>query len=167
MDGCHQQVRPAFCDDIIQDFSTTEPPVQFIAQPVYFNDNFWIQCGRLLGLQYDPSPLSIPLFPWVPYVLFIMHCILWPVFYSCSAAMIFRLQIKIFQKHIFFIRLIFVEPPPNLPFHIRRSRTNNLPVYSDIRGGGNQHLTIIRKIRGDLKVRFQDFRITVKPDLFF
>ncbi|KAL9954347.1 hypothetical protein ACROYT_G041871 [Oculina patagonica] len=40
---------------------------------------------------------------------------------------------------------------PNLPFFIKRSKYNNLPVYTDYRSGGSRKLTIIRKIKGDLK----------------
>ena len=37
----------------------------------------------------------------------------------------------------------------NLPFHIFRSRTNNLPVYSRFRMKGPKVNTIIRRIAGD------------------
>ncbi|CAH3140785.1 unnamed protein product [Porites lobata] len=40
---------------------------------------------------------------------------------------------------------------PNLPFFIKRSKFNNLPVYSDYKRGGNYKLTVIRKIKGDLQ----------------
>ncbi|XP_068683856.1 large ribosomal subunit protein mL49-like [Montipora foliosa] len=41
--------------------------------------------------------------------------------------------------------------PPNLPFFIKRSKFNNLPVYTDYKRGGNYKLTVIRKINGDLQ----------------
>ncbi|KAI6656493.1 39S ribosomal protein L49, mitochondrial [Oopsacas minuta] len=37
----------------------------------------------------------------------------------------------------------------NLPFHIFRSRTNNLPVYSRFRAKGPKVNTVIRRIAGD------------------
>ncbi|RDD47378.1 39S ribosomal protein L49, mitochondrial [Trichoplax sp. H2] len=43
-----------------------------------------------------------------------------------------------------------LDSPPPLPFRINRSKTNNIPVYSEIRKGRTLHLTIIRKIEGDL-----------------
>ena len=43
------------------------------------------------------------------------------------------------------------DPIPQLPFHITRSRTNNIPVYVNVKGGGNKLVTSIRKVRGDLK----------------
>jgi hypothetical protein len=39
-----------------------------------------------------------------------------------------------------------------LPFEIKRSRTNNLPVYVDKKRGGSLVLTVIRNIKGDLNV---------------
>ncbi|CAB3983055.1 39S ribosomal L49, mitochondrial [Paramuricea clavata] len=49
-----------------------------------------------------------------------------------------------------------LNPPPSLPFEIKRSRTNNLPVYVDKKRGGSLVLTVIRNIKGDLNelVRF-------------
>ena len=41
---------------------------------------------------------------------------------------------------------------PDLPFFIKRSKFNNLPVYTDYKRGGNYKLTVIRKIEGDLQV---------------
>ncbi|KAJ7374414.1 54S ribosomal protein L49, mitochondrial [Desmophyllum pertusum] len=40
---------------------------------------------------------------------------------------------------------------PDLPFFIKRSKYNNLPVYTDFKSGGTRHITIIRRITGDLK----------------
>lgn len=40
---------------------------------------------------------------------------------------------------------------PNLPFFIKRSKYNNLPVYTDYKNAGSRKITIIRKIKGDLK----------------
>ena len=46
---------------------------------------------------------------------------------------------------------IFTEKP-NLPFFIKRSKYNNIPVYTDYRSGRTRKLTIIRRVKGDLKV---------------
>ena len=46
---------------------------------------------------------------------------------------------------------IFIEKP-NLPFFIKRSKYNNIPVYTDYRSGRTRKLTIIRRVKGDLKV---------------
>lgn len=44
------------------------------------------------------------------------------------------------------------ETPPDLPFYVRRSRTNNLPVYCNFKGpNGSRVITKVRKVRGDLK----------------
>ncbi|XP_075693304.1 large ribosomal subunit protein mL49 [Rhinoderma darwinii] len=41
------------------------------------------------------------------------------------------------------------DPLPDLPYIVRRSRMHNVPVYTDITHG-NRHMTIIRKIEGDI-----------------
>jgi large subunit ribosomal protein L49 len=38
-------------------------------------------------------------------------------------------------------------PPPR--YHVARSASKNLPVYTDYKRGGNLHLTTVRKITGD------------------
>ncbi|KAK3740064.1 hypothetical protein QZH41_011407 [Actinostola sp. cb2023] len=43
------------------------------------------------------------------------------------------------------------EKVPDFPFFMKRSKMNNLPVYTDFRGGGTRHITIIRKIKGNLR----------------
>ncbi|KAF2738296.1 hypothetical protein EJ04DRAFT_486620 [Polyplosphaeria fusca] len=57
-------------------------------------------------------------------------------------------------------------PPPspslNLPppaYHVARSGTNNYPVYTDYKRGGNLHLTTIRKITGDLTSLRDELRV--------
>lgn len=40
---------------------------------------------------------------------------------------------------------------PDLPFSIKRSKYNNIPVYTDYRSGGTRKLTIIKRVKGDLK----------------
>ncbi|KAM4618089.1 large ribosomal subunit protein mL49 [Discoglossus pictus] len=50
--------------------------------------------------------------------------------------------------------------PPDLPYTVRRSRMHNVPVYTDITHG-NRHMTLIRKIEGDIWDRYQTFHKTV------
>ncbi|KAM8940553.1 large ribosomal subunit protein mL49 [Pelodytes ibericus] len=40
-------------------------------------------------------------------------------------------------------------PSSDLPYTVRRSRMHNIPVYTDITHG-NRHMTLIRKIEGDI-----------------
>ena len=56
----------------------------------------------------------------------------------------------------FYIVFCFFLESPKLPFSVKRSKFNNLPVYTDYKRGGNLKITTIRKIKGDLKVRFID-----------
>ena len=37
---------------------------------------------------------------------------------------------------------------------MRRTKTNNIPVYLDYKNGKTRTLTIVRKIEGDVQVRF-------------
>ncbi|XP_067170872.1 large ribosomal subunit protein mL49 [Apteryx mantelli] len=41
------------------------------------------------------------------------------------------------------------DPPPALPYFVRRSRMHNVPVYRDLTHG-NRKMTVIRKIEGDI-----------------
>nr|XP_060613813.1 large ribosomal subunit protein mL49 [Anolis sagrei ordinatus] len=41
------------------------------------------------------------------------------------------------------------DPPPDLPFFVRRSRMHNVPVYTDVTHGCRK-MTVIRKIEGDI-----------------
>ncbi|XP_077573543.1 large ribosomal subunit protein mL49 [Stigmatopora nigra] len=41
------------------------------------------------------------------------------------------------------------ESPPDLPYMIRRSRMHNVPVYTDVTHG-NRHMTLVRKVEGDI-----------------
>ncbi|CAI6338499.1 unnamed protein product [Periconia digitata] len=45
---------------------------------------------------------------------------------------------------------------PPLKYHVGRSNNNNLPIYTDYKRGGNLHLTVIRKITGDLNALKED-----------
>lgn len=38
----------------------------------------------------------------------------------------------------------------SLPFHIGRTKTNNLAIYEHVKAGGSKHITQIRKLSGDL-----------------
>lgn len=57
----------------------------------------------------------------------------------------------IYSGYPFFFFFSMAEAP-DLPFFIKRSKFNNLPVYTDYKRGGNYKLTVIRKIEGDLQV---------------
>ncbi|XP_075043853.1 large ribosomal subunit protein mL49 [Mixophyes fleayi] len=51
------------------------------------------------------------------------------------------------------------DTPTDLPYIVRRSRMHNIPVYTDITHG-NRHMTVIRKIEGDiwaLEAEVRDF----------
>ncbi|KAF1844073.1 uncharacterized protein K460DRAFT_408380 [Cucurbitaria berberidis CBS 394.84] len=48
-------------------------------------------------------------------------------------------------------------PPPK--YHISRSASKNLPIYTDYKRGGNLHLTTIRKITGDLSALRDELRV--------
>ncbi|KAL9105744.1 MAG: hypothetical protein Q9227_009132 [Pyrenula ochraceoflavens] len=40
--------------------------------------------------------------------------------------------------------------PPTLPYHVSRTKNNQYPVYHDSKSGGNRHVTILRRLDGDL-----------------
>ncbi|CAI5797983.1 ribosomal L49, mitochondrial [Podarcis lilfordi] len=42
------------------------------------------------------------------------------------------------------------DPPPDLPYFVRRSRMHNIPVYTDTTFRGCRKMTVIRKIEGDI-----------------
>ncbi|KAF2685564.1 hypothetical protein K458DRAFT_299527, partial [Lentithecium fluviatile CBS 122367] len=48
-------------------------------------------------------------------------------------------------------------PPPK--YHVARSTSKNLPIYTDYKRGGNLHLTTIRKITGDLTALRDELRV--------
>ncbi|KAH7401370.1 mitochondrial large subunit ribosomal protein-domain-containing protein [Pyrenochaeta sp. MPI-SDFR-AT-0127] len=48
-------------------------------------------------------------------------------------------------------------PPPK--YHISRSASKNLPIYTDYKRGGNLHLTTVRKITGDLSALRDELRV--------
>jgi large subunit ribosomal protein L49 len=48
-------------------------------------------------------------------------------------------------------------PPPK--YHVSRSASKNLPIYTDYKRGGNLHLTTVRKITGDLSALRDELRV--------
>lgn len=56
------------------------------------------------------------------------------------------------------------DPPPNLPYFVRRSRMHNLPVYTDITNG-NRQMTVIRKVEGDIWALQKDVEAFLSPML--
>ncbi|KAG8522735.1 39S ribosomal protein L49, mitochondrial [Galemys pyrenaicus] len=54
------------------------------------------------------------------------------------------------------------EPPPNLPYFVRRSRMHNIPVYKDITHG-NRQMTVIRKVEGDIWALQKDVEDFLSP----
>ena len=51
-----------------------------------------------------------------------------------------------------------------LPFMIFRTKSNQLPVYSDIRNGKTRQLTIVRKFKGDHEALIAELRKLVGAD---
>jgi len=56
------------------------------------------------------------------------------------------------------------ENPPDLGFNIRRSRTNNIPVYTNLRNSGTRVITTVRKVSGDLKALEKCLRYKLGDD---
>ncbi|KAJ4365923.1 54S ribosomal protein img2, mitochondrial [Neocucurbitaria cava] len=48
-------------------------------------------------------------------------------------------------------------PPPK--YHVSRSATKNLPIYTDYKRGGNLRLTTVRKITGDASALRDELRV--------
>lgn len=44
-------------------------------------------------------------------------------------------------------------------YHIARSASNNYPVYTDYKRGGNLHTTVVRKITGDVQALRDELRL--------
>uniref|UniRef100_A0A8C5V4D9 Large ribosomal subunit protein mL49 n=1 Tax=Microcebus murinus TaxID=30608 RepID=A0A8C5V4D9_MICMU len=55
-----------------------------------------------------------------------------------------------------------LNPPPNLPYFVRRSRMHNIPVYRDITHG-NRLMTVIRKVEGDIWALQKDVEEFLRP----
>ncbi|ERE77910.1 39S ribosomal protein L49, mitochondrial [Cricetulus griseus] len=56
------------------------------------------------------------------------------------------------------------DPPPSLPYFVRRSRMHNIPVYKDITHG-NRQMTVIRKVEGDIWALQKDVEEFLSPQL--
>ncbi|XP_068922430.1 large ribosomal subunit protein mL49 isoform X3 [Petaurus breviceps papuanus] len=54
------------------------------------------------------------------------------------------------------------DPPPNLPYFIRRSRMHNIPVYTELTHG-NRQMTLIRKVEGDIWALQKDVEEFLTP----
>uniref|UniRef100_G3VB87 Large ribosomal subunit protein mL49 n=1 Tax=Sarcophilus harrisii TaxID=9305 RepID=G3VB87_SARHA len=54
------------------------------------------------------------------------------------------------------------DPPPNLPYFIRRSRMHNVPVYTELTHG-NRKMTLIRKVEGDIWALQKDVEEFLTP----
>eukprot|EP00794_Sanderia_malayensis_P019993 gene19993-21953_t len=59
------------------------------------------------------------------------------------------------------------DPRPDFPFQIRRSRTNNLPVYTDYKTGRTRIITQVRKVSGDLKALEDCLRLKLGDDVSY
>ncbi|KAH9879814.1 hypothetical protein J1614_001838 [Plenodomus biglobosus] len=46
-------------------------------------------------------------------------------------------------------------------YHVERSKTRNLPIYTDFKRGGNLHITMIRKVTGDLFALRDELRVVL------
>lgn len=49
----------------------------------------------------------------------------------------------------------------NLPYFVRRTASNQLPVYVDTKAGGNKQLTKVQKTEGDLDALRNDLAIAL------
>lgn len=43
-------------------------------------------------------------------------------------------------------------PPTKLPYLISRTPSSQLPIYEHTKGGGTKHITVLRKLSGDLNM---------------
>ncbi|XP_070420369.1 large ribosomal subunit protein mL49 isoform X2 [Equus przewalskii] len=57
---------------------------------------------------------------------------------------------------------VILNPPPSLPYFVRRSRMHNIPVYTDITHG-NRQMTVIRKVEGDIWALQKDVEDFLRP----
>lgn len=53
------------------------------------------------------------------------------------------------------------DPPLPLPYHVRRTASQQLPVYHLAKRGGNLHQTRIRKIEGDVESLMKEIKIAL------
>jgi large subunit ribosomal protein L49 len=45
-----------------------------------------------------------------------------------------------------------------IPYTVRRTRTKNLPVYTDYKNGGTRFLTIVRNVDGDIQALMRELK---------
>ncbi|KAL0079812.1 mitochondrial large subunit ribosomal protein-domain-containing protein [Phycomyces blakesleeanus] len=50
------------------------------------------------------------------------------------------------------------------PYFISRTANQGLPVYTEIKNGGTQKLTIVRRIEGDAEVLMHEIRVLFPKD---
>ncbi|KAK5173013.1 uncharacterized protein LTR77_003135 [Saxophila tyrrhenica] len=50
------------------------------------------------------------------------------------------------------------QSAPNLAYFVNRTRSNELPVYTDSKRGGNLKLTLVRKVDGEVETLRNDLR---------
>ena len=51
----------------------------------------------------------------------------------------------------------------SLPYHVERTPSSNLPIYTVAKAGGTKHLTLIRKVSGDLMALKNDLTAALPP----
>uniref|UniRef100_A0A8C8U6B7 Large ribosomal subunit protein mL49 n=1 Tax=Peromyscus maniculatus bairdii TaxID=230844 RepID=A0A8C8U6B7_PERMB len=56
------------------------------------------------------------------------------------------------------------DPPPNLPYFVQRSQMHNILVYKAITHG-NQQITVIQKVEGDIWALQKDVEEFLSPQL--
>ena len=84
-------------------------------------------------------------------VLCICSAYIWSISYTHLTTYYGGSDTKIVLSVTHFLSSL-TDPPPDLPFNLKRTRQKNLPVYTDIKRGGNLTITVIRKVKGDLRV---------------
>ena len=57
------------------------------------------------------------------------------------------------------------QSAPNLPYFVSRTASNELPVYSDFKRGGNLKLTLVRKVSGEVGVLRDALREVLKASV--
>lgn len=48
-----------------------------------------------------------------------------------------------------------------LPYYIHRTPSQRLPIYHEAKRGGNMHLTLVRKLSGDLELLRKDLSVAL------
>ena len=72
---------------------------------------------------------------------------------TCKCTYIICTLIYVYSINFNCICIIpYLESPQPIPFLIRRSNFNNLPVYLDYKNGRTRVFTVIKNIEGDIEV---------------